>query len=530
MRTALLLLLLLAVAAVPGSLVPQRSSDPNGVTQYFRDNPDLAPILDNLQMFDVFTSAWFSAIYLLLFASLVGCVIPRTRHHLKALGQKPPKTPLRLNRMAGFIRKEHHGAETDARGAAGAAEQLLRKSGYRTVMFDEPATRGRPGAYSVSAERGYLRETGNLLFHIALLGVLVAVGVGGGFGFTGQRVVVEGQTMVNSLVSYDSFNPGRFFNDSSLKPFTLSVDTFDVTYQSDPNKGAYGQALDFDVKTTTRLPGEEPQSNRIKVNEPLSIGGTNVYLLGNGYAPTITVRDPSGRAVYREIIPFLPQDTNLTSTGIIKVPDGLADQLGMIGFFYPTPFELGTGALTSAYPDLKSPVLELRAYRGDLGINDGTPRSVYTLDTDGMTQIAGGKSGTDALRLGLGETVELPDGLGTISLDEVNRFASLDVHRDPAQGWVLLFAVLATAGMFAALLIPRRRVWVRATDGEGNTLQLEYAGLARGEDPQLAQAVADVARRHEAALDLEAPLDLEASPDFTSQRSTSSRTDVNSSP
>src|SRR5690606_39099948 len=66
MRTALLLLLLLAIAAVPGSLVPQRSSDPNGVIQYFTDNPGLAPILDNIQMFDVYGSVWFSSIYLLL--------------------------------------------------------------------------------------------------------------------------------------------------------------------------------------------------------------------------------------------------------------------------------------------------------------------------------------------------------------------------------------------------------------------------------------------------------------------------------
>ena len=72
MRTALLLLLLLAIAAVPGSLVPQRSSDPNGVSQYFRDHPDTAPWLDKLQAFDVYSSAWFSAIYLLLFISLIG--------------------------------------------------------------------------------------------------------------------------------------------------------------------------------------------------------------------------------------------------------------------------------------------------------------------------------------------------------------------------------------------------------------------------------------------------------------------------
>lgn len=103
MRTALILLLLLAIAAVPGSLVPQRSADPNGVTQYYADNPDLAPILDNLSMFDVYTSPWFSAIYILLFISLIGCVIPRTKHHAKALRARPPRTPARLARLADHI-------------------------------------------------------------------------------------------------------------------------------------------------------------------------------------------------------------------------------------------------------------------------------------------------------------------------------------------------------------------------------------------------------------------------------------------
>src|SRR5690554_7900890 len=102
MRTVLFLLLLLAIAAVPGSLVPQRGADPNGVVKYFEDNPDLAPILDNLQAFDVYTSVWFSAIYLLLFLSLIGCVIPRTMHHLKALRTPPPKTPARPERLAAF--------------------------------------------------------------------------------------------------------------------------------------------------------------------------------------------------------------------------------------------------------------------------------------------------------------------------------------------------------------------------------------------------------------------------------------------
>jgi len=152
MRTALFLLLLLAIAAVPGSLVPQRSSDPNGVTQYFTNNPDLAPALDKIQAFDVYSSAWFSAIYLLLFVSLIGCVIPRTRHHLQALRAKPPATPARLSRLAGFTTRQAP-AGTDAAAAIDSARALLKSSGYRVARFESA------GEVSVSAERGYLRET-----------------------------------------------------------------------------------------------------------------------------------------------------------------------------------------------------------------------------------------------------------------------------------------------------------------------------------------------------------------------------------
>ncbi len=85
MRTALFLLMLLALAAIPGSLVPQRTADPNGVVQYRTDHPQLFPVLDALQVFDTYTSVWFSAIYLLLFVSLIGCIVPRTKHHWQAL-------------------------------------------------------------------------------------------------------------------------------------------------------------------------------------------------------------------------------------------------------------------------------------------------------------------------------------------------------------------------------------------------------------------------------------------------------------
>ena len=102
MRTALFLLLLLGIAAIPGSLFPQRTQNPLQVKQYFIDNPSLAPWLDRLSFFEVYSSPWFSAIYLLLFISLIGCVLPRSIEHAKAIGAKPPLTPKYLDRLENF--------------------------------------------------------------------------------------------------------------------------------------------------------------------------------------------------------------------------------------------------------------------------------------------------------------------------------------------------------------------------------------------------------------------------------------------
>ncbi len=89
MRTALFLLLLLSIAAVPGSIFPQRNIDAGRVADYIAQNPTTSPWLDRLGFFDVYASPWFSAIYLLLFISLVGCIVPRTKVHLSALRSTP---------------------------------------------------------------------------------------------------------------------------------------------------------------------------------------------------------------------------------------------------------------------------------------------------------------------------------------------------------------------------------------------------------------------------------------------------------
>jgi len=74
-----------APAVVAGALLPQRTLNEPKVEQYIAEHNIIGPWLDRLQFFDVFSSFWFTAIYALLFISLVGCLTPRMLEHVRSL-------------------------------------------------------------------------------------------------------------------------------------------------------------------------------------------------------------------------------------------------------------------------------------------------------------------------------------------------------------------------------------------------------------------------------------------------------------
>lgn len=487
MRTALFLLLLVAVAAIPGSIFPQRSLDPTRVTDYLRDNPSTGPWLDRLGLFDVFSSPWFSAIYLLLMLSLIGCVVPRTKIHLHALRTPPPRAPRRLERLP-----SHREAivEGDVSDVLRRARRALRR--YRVRGDDGPADGGEG---VLAAECGHVRETGNLLFHVALLTLIVALAWGHLVGWRGDRIIPVGQSFANTIGGYDTFNPGPWVDTDALTPFTVRFDSLDVRFETNPQAGPQiGAPRDFRARTTVvTSPGAAPEQRELSVNGPLDFGGANVYLLGNGYAPTITVRDAAGQVLFRQQVPFLPQDSTYTSIGAVKVTGARPDQLGLTGLFLPTAGTAADGGLLSTFPGLSNPALILDVYSGEL-FPGGRAQSVYTLDTSGMTRLRDAAGAPARLTLAPGQTAELPDGRGSVTFDTVDRWAGISTRYDPARPLALGSSLVAAFGLVASLLVRRRRVFVRVTadapgpDGSPRS-RVRIGALAKGEDPSLDAAV-----------------------------------------
>lgn len=482
MRTALFLLLLLAVAAVPGSLFPQRPANPSIVTQRIKNDGDLGKVLDALQLFDVYSSAWFSAIYILLFISLIGCVVPRAIAHYKAMRSQPPRTPKRLSRLPEYgTLVVPADAGIPASRAVNDAAGLLKKRGYRVEVRDDDGAQP-----SLGAERGFLREVGNLVFHTSLIGVLVSVAAGGLFGYSGQRILVEGDTFVNTLVGYDQFTPGTNFESGQLQPYSVRLDKFRATFDRE-SEGKKGQPIDFKADVTTKESPDAPEQQEVlKVNDPLTLGGTSLYLTGNGYAPLVTIRDGQGNVAFQGPVVARLQGENYYSSVVIKVPDAKPDQLGFAGFFLPTAMVSNEGISFSGDPELFNPRLSLNSYFGDLGLNTGDPQNVFELDVEKLTPLNDRKLDAGGITLEPGTSYTLPDGKGTITFDGVKRYIGVDIHHNPGQLYALIFALLAVAGLVTSLYVNRRRVWVRAGIHEDGRTMVEYALLARGEDHRLA--------------------------------------------
>jgi cytochrome c biogenesis protein len=439
MRTALFLLFLLAVAAAPGSFVPQNSVDPQQVASWRAAHPDISPLFDRLSLFNVYGSPWFSAIYILLMASLIGCVIPRLTKFVRALIAPTGLTMKSLPTTATLRTVDvWPGSSSTFLERTATA---LRRRGFKV----------RISSGNLVAEGGHARELGNLLFHASILVVLLGFAYGKLYGFTGAVVIVEGQTFANNASRYDNLLPGARFGPDDLTPLSLKLDKFDASYLPS------GQPQSFTADVTFRddTNGRSGQQ-RLEVNRPLSLTGADFFLIGHGYAPVITVTDGQGQVTYSGPTVFLPLDSALRSYGVIKAPDAQPNSLAFDGEFYPTVSSAADGSLVSAFPGLGRPQLALTYYEGDLGLDSGNAQNVYTLDQTGLAK-------REEFTLDPGQTVALAGGAGSVRFDGVLPWARLQVGSSPGDRVVLAGVIVGLGGLLVSLFARRRRIFIRAT-------------------------------------------------------------------
>ena len=495
MRTALALLFLLAIAAIPGSLLPQRSLNESNVNDFIETNGTVAEIYDKLQLFDVFSSIWFQAIYVLLMVSLVGCIIPRSWDHYKAWKTPPTRAPKYLSKMP--LNATGH-SEKSPEEIAAATQSMLKKWRVSEVSPAED----RAGAQSFSAERGYARELCNLIFHVALVAILLTMAAGRLVTYEGQVIVVteknsQGQSQEQaqstefcntSTSNYNSFRAGPLFDGTGLHPFCVKAHDFAAEYLPNGQAEMFSSNVSYAEGDDIYKDDSEWKDYQLQVNHPLRLQNNRVYLQGHGYAPTMTVEWPDGEK-RTQTIQFQPNDTTFfLSSGLMRFdpPAGMypdlferrQNQLAIQGLFAPTAEWSGENGklLQSSYPAMLDPAVAIDIYRGDAGLDTGKPQSFFSLDSSLVH--SGQLQKIDRVNLTQGESVTLDDGT-KVTFDGASEFANYQISYDPFQGWVLVSALVMLVSLVGSLVIKRRRVWVRIRPGANGGTDIEMGGLAR---------------------------------------------------
>jgi cytochrome c biogenesis protein len=307
--------------------------------------------------------------------------------------------------------------------------------------------------------------------------------------YEGSIIVQQGQGFCSNPGIFDSWRPGRLAAEGKVRPapLCLHVQKFTATYTPS------GEATQFLANVVYHAkPGAPAQHTTIQVNHPLRIEGDRVYLTGHGYAPRVTVRMPNGRVI-TDTEPFLPADaTTLYSQGAFKEtgPIGANKDVGISGFFAPTPVQTSAGVYTSVSAQVHDPVLGIFVYVGNLNPN-GTAQSVYSVDPSHMKKVG-------AANLRIGQTKTFPDGVA-VTFDGWNPYVNLQVSHDPAQSWLLLAALAMVIGLGASLGVRRRRIWLRISRTAASPTVVEVGGIARSDSGNFSTEFAALVERLRAA-------------------------------
>lgn len=481
MRTALILLLMLALASVAGSLIPQWPNSPARVLQYQRDHALWGAFFERAGFFDVFGSWWFVLITVLLFVSLVACLIPRTRAAWRAVRQQP----IQAREIDTFKHYEERRVDAAPVAAIEASRRVLRRRLFRVA-----ADPGRP---ALAAEKGGAREIGSLMFHWAFILLLVGVIYGKGTGYTGYAVIPDGGTWIDALANYDGqIRSGRFFS-GNFTGIGIHLRSFQDAYLP-----TTGMPMDF----VSRVDLLDPQGNLvrqqdIRVNHPAQFDGLNIYQINYGWAASLDVREGGKLLAAQDLVlskepapPGVPAFA-MPWYGVLKIAS-VEPQMAIEVELFPDSRaffqQLETGQPVAMLTEYQ-PVIRFRVWRGLL-----TSPSPTSLDTTFMRKTASGIVGggrTSSLDTG----ALLPqgrDGRGlTLSFPDLKHYTVLQVSRDRGVPIVLLAAILILLGLLPALYTARRKIWVRA-EPSGSGSVLKVGGFALQRKPQFEQEFAKV--------------------------------------
>ena len=172
MRTAIILLGIVAGLSIIATLLPQKALQPEKASAYLQAHQTLGPVWDQLGLFSVYESWPLLLAAGLMYISLGNCVLTRGRALYRRWRRKLPRN------------------------------------------------------------HQFIGEAGSLVFHLSFFVLLAGILYGKAAGFTAFVNVVEGQSVVEARPSYDQIEEGLLFGADQHKGYEVRVDRFNASYYS----------------------------------------------------------------------------------------------------------------------------------------------------------------------------------------------------------------------------------------------------------------------------------------------------------
>jgi cytochrome c biogenesis protein len=478
MRTALILLLLLAVASAVGSVIPQIPNSPEKVAAFLSEHELVGRFYLRAGLFDVFGSWWFGLIAVLLITSLVACLLPRSRAHLRAIRQRPVQAR-ELDALP--LYREIDVAATPE-GAATAVRSVLRRRRFRVAA----------AGTSIAAEKGALREAGSLIFHWAFLLLLVGAILGKGTGYSGRATIVEGESWTDAAINYDPVHlrTGRYFG-GDFSGLGLRL----LDYDDDFDETGLPTRFTSTVELLDRS-GEAVGRTDVEVNHPARFEDLRIHQYGFGWAPVITV-EHDGEVLWDGPVVMSQRTASADRSqlseswhGFVKLPGaGRGDEDAAIELeLWPD----GRSFFNEGMPmfDAYEPLMRYRLWQGRLidpslaGLDtrlmrvtsDGVMGEGWVVDPVASCVVSGAAAAENA---GTACPADVSPAL-ELGFPELRRYSVLLVSKDAGVPVVFVAAILIVAGLLAALYTSRRKLWVRIEPrGEGSRLVVGGFALQR---------------------------------------------------
>ena len=362
----------------------------------------LVGLLERAQLFQVFSSWWFSAALVVLTISIVCCTLDRTPRLWRGAKEIRVVQPDPFYDPSLPDRARLDGLTPDA------VRSVLRANRFGVRSVTEP-----DGTVHLYGDRHRWVKLATLLTHTGLVLFLVAAAVTTRLGSESGILLARGESEPVQAIG---------------SPGLLVVKSFGF----DAPRRADGSFADFSTDLAVYRDGIELARKVVRVNDPLSVAGYTFHQTDFVPAPDLVIRDSKSRVLWDG--PFALTDAVQGQPhGLFAVPGrdvGLeliltrtADGTSGMAFL---PYRV-RGTLADGSPDLVS----LTPFFVPVGGLGGSP------DTDFFVELRG-----------------------------VEGASVLLAKQDSGQGLVWLAFASLIAGLVITFYLPRRRVWARvARDG-----------------------------------------------------------------